>query len=138
MQIIETNPKDVMNGTGCGGIFKSSKVAILVYNLTDPKSLKSLRFLTETAYNGNPNVYTILVGTHKDQPRQVSNEEVEWFENYYFIDHSFEISTEGDGINECEAAIKLAAALVFKNISESSDKKQPISLTNYNNHHQEI
>jgi hypothetical protein len=75
-----------------------------------------------------------LVGTHKDKPRQVPKSEVEWFENFYFIDHSFEISTIGEGINECEAALKLSAALVFKNISESKDKKQPIMLANYNNH----
>ena len=133
MQIIEINPIDILNGTGAG-IFKSSKVAILVYNLTDPKSLKALRYLTETTYHWNPEVYTILVGTHKDLQRQISKEEVEWFENHYFIDHSFEISTKGKGINECEAALKLAAALVFKNIAESTDGSQPISLTNYNSH----
>jgi len=65
MQIIEINPNDVMNGTG-SGVFKSSKVALLVYNLADPKSIKSLRDLTETIYHWNPQVYTILVGTHKD------------------------------------------------------------------------
>jgi GTPase SAR1 family protein len=135
MQIIDTNPKDVLSLTANLG-FKSSKVALLIYNLADPKSFKALRNLTETLYYNNPEVYTILVGTHKDLPRQVPIEEVEWFENFYFIDHSFEISTFEKGMNECEAALKLSAALVFKNINESEDKKQPIKLRNYNYHHQ--
>lgn len=75
--------------------------------------------MTERLYFSNPDIYTILVGTHKDLPRKVKKEEVEWFENFFFIDYSLEISTKDKGINECEAALKLSAALVYKSISES-------------------
>jgi hypothetical protein len=67
MQINEINPYDVMNGTG-SGIFQLTRVAILVYNIAESKSLRALKHLTDTLYYFNPEVYTILVGTHKDQP----------------------------------------------------------------------
>ncbi len=119
MEVTEIKPNDIMLMTGDGN-FRRCKVALLIYNLTDPKTLNTLIEMTNKLYSANPEIYTILIGTHKDLERKIRKEEVEWFENFYFIDYSMEISTKEIGINECEAALKLSAALVYKTITESS------------------
>jgi|LauGreDrversion4_2_1035121.scaffolds.fasta_scaffold829367_1 hypothetical protein len=73
-------------------------------------------------YAVNRKIHTILIGTHKDLPRKIPNKDVEWLKDFFFIDYSFEISTKELDVNECEVALKLSAALMYKNISESSDK----------------
>lgn len=70
MQMIEVNPRDLMTVTG-SGLFQLSAVALLIYNLAEPGTIKVLRKLIETLYSWNPKVYTILIGTHKDLPRKV-------------------------------------------------------------------
>ena len=124
MQINEINLYDVFNGTG-KGIFQLTRVAILVYSRADAQSLKVLKKMTDTLYYWNPEVYTILVGTHKDKPRQVLYQDIDDFKDHYFIDYTFEITTQDTGgINECEAALKLAGALVSKIIVEAQNKRE--------------
>ncbi len=78
MEVSEIKPIEIMNGTG-GGRFRRCKVALLIYNLAEPNTLKNLIEMTNTLYSANPEIYTILIGTHKDLERKVKKEEVEWF-----------------------------------------------------------
>lgn len=129
MNIMEVRPKEGMNKTG--NLFQNSIVAILVFNLSDPNSLDTLWKITEDLFFSNEKIYSILVGTHKDKERKVEKQAIEQFENFFFIDHTFETSTEDAGINECEAVLKLAAALVSKTIKDFDGKHKPFHLGNY-------
>lgn len=63
--------------------FRNAQGAILVYDITDPKSLNKLEFWLNDLYDkcDNPNIAFIVVGNKIDQERAISRKEGEDFAN---------------------------------------------------------